>query len=230
MSDRFDLERIVTALGQHDEVEIVGRGPRLDWWDPRDFAAGLAELRAGGERERALLAALGPRPEEWLALPLHVALQWEAELDAFHAGPVGRLGGLCMRSPLDAWDLRDDPDWRPPAAPAGDGLALLLDIDDYHGNGDFTLAVVDADRVRLYYCDGHEFHAIDADPLRLVQVGLQALGWPSWQRLLCGRHPDPRRHERQYIDPMCAALDRWLPADPRPELRAAIAGWRAHNP
>lgn len=225
----FDLEPILTALARHDEVEVVGRGPRLQQWDPRDFADGLAQLRAGGELERAVLAALGPQPEAWLELPLHVAFAWEAELAAFHAGPVGCLGGLCMRSLLDAWWLRDDPDWRAPWAPDEASRTLLLDIDDYHGNGDFTVAALVGDRLRLYYCDSHEFFPLAVDPLRHFRVGLQALGWPAWPLLFAGRRGDPRRFEREYLDPMCAALARWLPDAPRPELHAAIAQWRAHN-
>ena len=229
-SPRFELEPILAALAAHDEVEVVGRGPQLIEWDARDFADELAALRASDELDRAVLAALGPRPELWLGLPQHVALQWEAELAAFHEGPVGCLGGLCMRSLLDAWALRDDRDWRPPAVPEGCEQAVLLDIDDYHGNGDFTIAVVEDGRLRLHYCDGHVFFPLHVEPLRLFRVGLQALGWPHWQLLFCGRHEDPRYHARCYLDPMCAALARWLPGEPRPELLAAIADWRALNP
>lgn len=219
-----DLDATFAALAEVPELTIVGQqAPRVQWWEPDDFAAELAGLD-----DAAVVRALGVAAA-WLELPLHVDLQWEAELDPRDGRPVGQLGGLHMRSLLDAWARRDDPDWQAPAGPDG-ARYFLIDIDNYHGNGDFTVAVIDDAGLHLEYCDGKEFTRLAVTPLEFCRVGLEALGWPAWQRLFAAdRSRDPAEFERAYLRPMCEALPRWLPHGERPALEAAIAAWRRRN-
>lgn len=221
-----DLDATFAALAERSELTLVGlAAPRVCWWDPRYFADELTQLR-----DPAIVRALGDTPEDWLEIPLLVDIQWEAELAPSQGRPVGRLGGLHMRSLLDAWSLRDDPDWRAPAGPPGGAPHFLIDIDNYHGNGDFTIAVIDEAGLHLEYCDGHEFLPLAVTPLEFYRVGIQALGWPSWQKLLAARPShDPAEYERAYLRPLLENLPRWLPGNERGALDAAIAGWRRRH-
>lgn len=220
-----DLDATFSALAGQPALTLVGRGPRMSWWDPRDFASELARLH-----EPAVLRALGEPTDAWLELPLHVDIQWEAELAPREGRPVGQLGGLHMYSLLDAWSLRDDPDWRAPAGPEHGARHFLIDIDNYHGNGDFTVAVIDDAGLHLEYCDGHVFIPLAVTPLEFYRVGLQALGWPSWQKLFAAAPAQyPAEYERAYLRPMIENLPRWLPDHPRSALDTAIAAWRRRH-
>lgn len=236
MNKNIDLlDHIVSGLQKVDFVQIVGLNePHIEWWDESEYYALIANLKLENGWQ-LVVDHLQTYKDDYLSLPKNISCYWVANFPP--EKQFGRTGGFSLQSFPEAIQLylQNETGWEAPWSEDDysdnlnddDSIELLLDADNWHGNGTFTVLKINNEKMEVSFCDGKVFHSLSLDPLQYLKTALETVGWPYWQKMCLAKKLDTNSSTFEklrinYFSPMLENIPDWFPNRGFKHLRKAV--------